>query len=230
MIIVVGAIGAAVMVLIGLPALRIRGLTLAVTTLGLAVISHDWLYHQTWISEQPFSTTVVPPDLGAALPAPDSQLDIYYVTLAVLAVVVLMCAALRRSSPGRLFVAVRDNERAAASFGVSPATVKLAVLALSGFLSAVGGVLWAHSWQSVSVTQFTPDVSIAILAIPVIGGLGSIGGAVAAAVILYGATFFIGPEVSGLFGELGQNLGFTLFLAGVGVVDHDHSVPERHRR
>ncbi|HET7721661.1 MAG TPA: branched-chain amino acid ABC transporter permease, partial [Acidimicrobiales bacterium] len=174
----VGVIGALVMVLVGLPALRIRGLTLAVTTLGLAVISHDWLYHQSWIAENPFSTVVESPDLGAGLGSPDSQVAVYYIGLVVLGVAVLMCAALRRSSPGRLFLAVRDNERASAAFGVSPASVKLAVLAVSGFFSAVGGVLWAFAWKSVSVTQFTPDVSIAILAIPVIGGLGSISGAV----------------------------------------------------
>jgi len=215
---VVGAIGAAVMVLVGLPALRIRGLTLAVTTLGLAVISHDWLYHQSWIAESPFAATVTAPSLGVGLGQPRSQLAVYYVALAVLAVAVLLCAALRRSSPGRLFLAVRDNERASAAFGVSPATVKLAVLAVSGFFSAVAGVLWADAWRTVSATQFTPDVSVAILAIPVIGGLGSIGGAVVAAVLLYGLTFFLGPEVQGLFGDLGQNLGFSLFLAGSGVV------------
>ena len=215
---VVGAIGAAVMVLVGLPALRIRGLTLAVTTLGLAVISHDWLFHQSWISENPFASTVASPSLGVGLGRPQSALAIYYVALAVLAVAVLMCGALRRSSPGRLFLAVRDNERASAAFGVSPASVKLTVLAVSGFFSAIAGVLWADAWKTVSATQFTPDVSVAILAIPVIGGLGSIGGAVAAAVLLYGLTFFLGPEVQGIFGDLGQNLGFSLFLAGVGVV------------
>ena len=218
LLLVIGAIGAGVMVLVGLPALRIRGLTLAVTTLGLAVISHDWLYHQSWISENPFATTVTPPGFGAGLGTPDSQLDVYYLGLGVLAVSVMLCSALRRSSPGRLFVAVRDNERASAAFGVSPATVKLAILAVSGFFSAAAGVLWADAWRAVSTTQFTPDVSVAILAIPVIGGLGSIGGAVAAAVLLYGLTFFLGPAVQGLFGDLGQNLGFSLFLAGAGMV------------
>ena len=216
---VVGAIGAGVMVLVGLPALRIKGLTLAVTTLGFAVIANDWLFHQSWVGgSNPLARTVDPPSLGAHLGTPDSQVAVYYVALGVLAVSVLMCAALRRSSPGRLFVAVRDNERASAAFGVSPAAVKLAVLAVSGFFAAVSGVLWADAWKALSTTQFTPDFSIAILAIPIIGGLGSIGGAVAAAVLLYGLTFFLGPEVSGVFGKLGQNLGFSLFLAGSGVI------------
>src|SRR5207244_4706909 len=80
------------------------------------------------------------------------------------------------------------------------------------------GVLWAYAWRVVSAEQFTADVSISIIAIPVIGGLGSIGGAVAAGVVLYAATFFIGPSVSPLFGSFGHNLGFQLFLAGIGQV------------
>src|SRR5207244_11474328 len=123
---------------------------------------------------------------------------------------VLMGAALGRSRPGRLFVAVRDNERASAAFGATPATVKLAVLAVSGFFSAVAGVLWADVWKALSTTQFTPDVSVAILAVPVIGGLGSVSGAVAAAVTLYGLTFFVGPRVSGLLGRLGPDRGVNL--------------------
>jgi ABC-type branched-subunit amino acid transport system ATPase component/ABC-type branched-subunit amino acid transport system permease subunit len=218
LLLVVGAIGAGVMVVVGLPALRIRGLTLAVTTLGLAVISHDWLYHQSWITTHPFSTVLGGPDLGAGFGTIDTQLGVYYVALVVLAVAVLMATALRRSSPGRIFLAVRDNERASAAFGVSPPTVKLALLAVSGSIAATGGVLWAFSWKALSVTQFTPEFSIAILAIPVIGGLGSISGAVVAALLLYGTTFFIGPHVAGVFGELGQNLGFSLFIAGAGVV------------
>jgi ABC-type branched-subunit amino acid transport system ATPase component/ABC-type branched-subunit amino acid transport system permease subunit len=216
--IVIGLIGAAVMVAVGLPALRVRGLTLAVTTLGFAVIATDWLYRQPWAgSRRPFGVTVKSPRLGAGLGTPHSELAVYYVAFVVLAMAVAAAAALQRSSPGRLFVAVRDNERASAAFGVSPATVKLTVLAVSGFFSAVAGVLWAVSWKSITPIQFTADVSMAVIAIPVIGGLGSIGGAIAAATLLYSGTFFIGPHLSSLFGDFGYNLGFSLFLAGSGV-------------
>ena len=213
-----GVVGAAVMVVVGLPALRVRGLTLAVTTLGFAVISTDWLFHQTWVgSDKPFGMTVDPPRLGAGLGTPQSEHAVYYVGLVLLVLAVAAAAALRRSNPGRLFVAVRDNERASAAFGATPATIKLSILAVSGFFAGATGVLWADAWKSVTPLHFTADVSIAIIAIPVIGGLGSIAGAVAAAVVLYGGTFFIGPHVAGLFGDFGHNLGFSLFLAGAGV-------------
>src|SRR5438874_8329601 len=215
---VAGGVGAAVTVLVGLPALRVRGLTLAVTTLGFAVISTDWLFHQSWVgSDKPFGMTVDAPRLGAGLGTPQSEHAVYYVALAVLVLAVASAAALRRTNAGRLFVAVRDNERASAAFGVTPATVKLTILAVSGFFAGAAGVLWADAWKSVTPLNFTADISIAIIAIPVIGGLGSISGAVAAAVVLYAGTFFVGPHVSGLFGDFGHNLGFSLFLAGAGV-------------
>src|SRR5439155_12571464 len=82
----------------------------------------------------------------------------------------------------------------------------------------VAGVLWAEAWRVASPTQFGADVSVAALAVPVIGGLGSLAGAVAAAVLLYMPAFFIGPLVSGVFGNFGHQLGFQLFLAGMGLV------------
>jgi ABC-type branched-subunit amino acid transport system ATPase component/ABC-type branched-subunit amino acid transport system permease subunit len=214
-----GLVGAVVMVAIGLPALRVRGLTLAVTTLGFAVIAPDWLYQQSWFGgstpfNEPVEGLTVLPGLGNI----GSQLYLYYVVLVVLAIVVTGATTLRRSAVGRSIVAVRDNERAAASFGLRPAVIKLRVLALSGFVAAAAGVFYAIDWQSVSPTLFGSDVSVAVLAIPVIGGLGSIGGAVAAAFLLYMATFFVGPHVSGLLGSVGQNVGFLLFLSGAAVV------------
>ena len=231
LLLVTGLVGAVVMVVIGLPALRVRGLTLAVTTLGLAVIAPDWLYQQWWLGgstpfNEPVQVTTVLPDLGHI----GSQLYLYYVVLVVLILIVAAAAALRRSSIGRTIIAVRDNEPAIASFGVKPATVKLRILALSGFVASAAGVFFAVDWESVSPSYFTADASIAILAIPVVGGLGSLGGAIAAAVLLYMSTFFVGPHISGLLGSVGQNVGFLLLLGGGGVIGKHDAVSHRHRR
>jgi ABC-type branched-subunit amino acid transport system ATPase component/ABC-type branched-subunit amino acid transport system permease subunit len=218
LLLVVGLVCAGVLVLIGLPALKVRGLTLAVTTVGFAVIAPDWLFRQDWAgSSQPF-VDVAPLPLGPGLGTPSSMLGVYYVAFAVLVLGVASAVALRNSNVGRLVLAVRDNERASAAFGVNPATVKLAILAVSGFFAGAAGVIYADAWRVVAPTQFTPDFSIALLALPVIGGLGSVAGAVAASVLLYSLTFFIGPSLSGLFGDGGNNLGFQLFLAGGGQV------------
>ena len=219
LLLVTGVIGAAVSVAIGLPALRVTGLTLAVTTLGLAVVAPDWLYLRHWVGgSTPFTTPVNPTTVLPRVGHIGSQLDLYYVVLVVLLLLVAAATAVRRSAAGRLIIAVRDNERASAAFGIKPATVKLSVLALSGFVAGAAGVLWAVAWQSVTPVQFPADVSIALLAVPVVGGIGSLGGTVAAAVLLYLGTFFVGPHVSGLLGSFGQNIGFLLFFSGIGVI------------
>ena len=147
-----------------------------------------------------------------------SQLYLYYVVLVVLVLVVAAAATLRRSAVGRSIIAVRDNERAVASFGIKPVTVKLRVLALSGFVAAAAGVIFAIDWQSVTPTYFDADLSIAVLAIPVVGGLGSLGGAVAAAVLLYMGSSSSRPHLSSLLGSIGQNVGFFLFVGGISVI------------
>ena len=217
-VLVAGLVGAGVMVVVGLPALRVGGLALAVTSTGFAVVAGDWLLRQSWAgSSDPFAT-VAPVGMGRRLGTPTSMLSIYYLALVVLVLAACAASALRRWGPGRLVVAVRDNEIAAAAFGLNPPAVKLSILAVSGFFAAVAGVLWADAWRVVSPEQFSPGFSVAIVAIPVIGGLGSVAGAVAAAVLMYMATFFLGPHISGVFGSFGQNLGFQLFLAGIGQV------------
>jgi ABC-type branched-subunit amino acid transport system ATPase component len=87
---------------------------------------------------------------------------------------------------------------------------------VSGFFAGTAGVLWADAWKTVAPTQFPADLSLGLIAIPVIGGLGSLGGAAVAAALIYGLAFFVGPSVSGVFGNFGQSLAFSLLLAGVG--------------
>ena len=219
MAIAAGITGAAVMVVVGLPALRVRGLTLAVTTLGLGVVAPEWLFRQSWFgSERPFGIDLSPPRLPAGLGRVDGQLASYYVALSFLLLAILAGSALRRSVPGRVIIGVRDNEKAVSAFGFTPATVKLAALATSGFFAGISGVLWAVAWRRVSPLDFPADLSLPILALPVIGGLGSIPGAVASAITVYAPAYFLSPIVRPLFGRVGANVGFQLALAGAGTV------------
>jgi ABC-type branched-subunit amino acid transport system ATPase component/ABC-type branched-subunit amino acid transport system permease subunit len=214
-----GAVGAALLVLVGLPAVRVPGLTLALTTLGFALIGPDWLFRQSWFgSKQSFGLTLSTPALGRGLGHPGGQLVVYYFGLAVVVAAALAVGALRRSQAGRVIIAIRDNERAGAAFGVTPTTVKLAALSLSGLLAGAAGVIWADAWRTVSTSQFPPELSLTVLALAVIGGLGSVGGAVTAATIFYAATFFVSPHLTSLFGPLGGSLGFQVILGGVGLI------------
>ena len=215
---VAALIGGATMALVGLPALRLQGLTLTLTTLGFALVAPAWLFHQPWLGAQGQSAVIVHPPGVAGFGRLGSQLSIYYAALVMLAVAMLAAVSLRRSLPGRLVVAVRDNDRAVASFGVVPATVKLSVLAVSGGFAAMAGVLWAVSWRTVSVDLVRPESSLLLLAIPVIGGLGSVGGAVGGALFVYLPAFFLSPLLTSVFGSFGKQLAFQLALGGIGLV------------
>jgi ABC-type branched-subunit amino acid transport system ATPase component/ABC-type branched-subunit amino acid transport system permease subunit len=212
-----GLVGTVLVVIVGLPALRIRGLTLAVTTLGLAVVAPQWLYLQDWFGvASPIGRTIdEAPRYGLGLGRPHSFLSLYYVTVAVLAFVLLGMHGLRNARSGRLLIAVRDNERAAEAFGVPAPVVKLGVLGLSGLVAGIAGGLYALAWQQVSVAQFSPDLSLSILAVPVIGGLGSLSGALLGSLILYVPTFFLAPSIVGALGESDAQAVIQLLLGGL---------------
>jgi ABC-type branched-subunit amino acid transport system ATPase component/ABC-type branched-subunit amino acid transport system permease subunit len=218
LLVIGGLLGAVVMVLIGIPALRVRGLTLAVTTLGLAVVTSTWLFQADWFTGSPtgfvYLDGPIPPWRGLDA---EGTLSTYWTVLITLAVVATLAGRLRRSNAGRLIVAVRDDERMAAAHGVSPATTKLSALAVSGCFAGVAGVLWADTWQTVSPTQFPPELSIAVLAIPVVGGLGSVAGAIAAAVVLYFPTLFWSTYLDDVLGDAAQT-GFQLLFSGINVL------------
>ena len=214
-----GLAGATAMVVVGVPALRVPGLSLAVTSLGLAVIAPTWLFRQSWVGTQDsFGITLDLPAPLRGLPAPTSELGVYFTGLTLLVATFLFLSGVRRTALGRSLLAVRDNETAAASFGLTPAGTKLLALALSGFIAGTAGVVWAGSWHAVAPTQFTSDVSLLLLAAPVIGGITSMAGSTAATTALFSMTFFLSPKLSGLFGDFGRQVGFQLALAGLGVV------------
>jgi ABC-type branched-subunit amino acid transport system ATPase component/ABC-type branched-subunit amino acid transport system permease subunit len=212
-------VGAVLAVITGLPALRVPGLTLVVTTLGFALLARDWLFRQDWIgTKEQFGIIVDPPSLGTGLGRPTGHLVTYYFGCLLLLGVALALLAVRKAQPGRLIVAVRDNESAVAAFGMTPATVKIAALALAGAVAAAAGVLWTDAYRNVTGYQFDAAYSLPLLALPVIGGLGSVGGAVTAAVLFYSASFFVAPHLSDVFGSVGASLGFQLIVGGLALV------------
>ena len=220
LLLVAGLVGALFTILIGLPALRVPGLTLAVTTLGLAVVAPDWLFHQSWLGTANGDLSVDVPAIMRGLGRTSSKLTIYYCCLVVLVAAATAMWALRRSSPGRLVVAVRDNESAAAAFGVTPGTVKMAALSISGFLAGAAGALWAaaHANSSINYTDFTPDVSILVVAIPVIAGVGSIGGAVFVAAVFETMQEFVSPHLGSVFPGGNAGVASILLFSGLGLV------------
>ena len=219
LLVVAGAVTALVATAVGLPALRIRGLYLAVVTLGFAVVMHGWVLGQPSFGlPDPASTLLDRPSiLGIDL---GPQRSYYYFALLLLVVVIGVTARLRRSAIGRSIIAVRDNEVGAAAMGIRVARTKLTAFAISGFLAGMAGVAFAYAQERFSTTSFDPLESIAIVAMVVIGGMGSIRGAVLGAVYLLGipAAFGHGELAQFLTGGIGLTV-FILYLpSGLGGV------------
>lgn len=207
-----GTVCALLAVIIGLPALRLKGLALGVTTLGFAVVAPAWLFDQPWFATR---LLTAPAATLRGYGELDSQRAIYYTALGTLLLVTGGLAALRRSAPGRIIRSVRDNPTAALAFGISPESVKLSVFALSGFIAGLAGALYISAYRSITPQLFAPQVSLLALAIPVVGGIARLSGPIYGAVALYALPLLTAGLVRSIFDS---SLQFTLLLSGAGLL------------
>lgn len=189
-------VGLVAAVIVGLPALRVKGLLLAVTTLAFAVFCASWLLNLD-ILDGGRPSIKVPRTIEAGIDF-SSQRTFYWLCLVVLAVVMTVAARIRRRGVGRRLIAVRENDTAAASMTISPARTKLFAFALGGAFAALAGALYGGVLGRLDTTAFAPETSVKVVAIAVIGGLGSVTGAVIGAIWVVGLPALLGdsPEVS----------------------------------
>jgi len=176
------AVGALLGVVFGLPSLRVRGLYLAVSTLALNfLIAYLGGEYET---RRGFSTGIVvdPPSLaGHSLTNPKAW---YLVLLAAAVLTLLLSANLLRARSGRAWAAIRANETVAETLGIGVASYKLLAFVLSSALTAVAGALFAYWRGFVSVEAFSLFLSIQYVAMIIIGGMGSLAGAILGAVFV----------------------------------------------
>ena len=183
-----GVVGAIVAVFIGLPAIRIQGLFLAVSTLAFAVVATAWAFQQDWIVGSPSGVSITRPELIR------TERATYWFALGLLVLFTIAVRNIRASGPGRALLAVRDNDRTARSSGLSANGTRLLAFALAGFMSAVGGVIFAYGRGNFTATDFAPATSLDMLLMVIIGGLGSIPGAIIGAVFLFGMPIVFGSS------------------------------------
>ena len=195
-VVTAGIAGAAIALLIGLPALRIQGLFLAVTTLAFAFAVENFVLRREffgWLLPGEFAF-VNPPllysriDLGS-----DSELlgvpltgstKYYFVCVVFLLLTLGMARSLRRYRSGRVLIGLRDNTAALQSFGVSPASTRLSAFAISGFIAGMAGGLFVYSQGAVDAGAYSPAMSIQLFVMTVLGGIGSLSGAILGAIFL----------------------------------------------
>ena len=222
-----GAIVALVIgLLVALPALRVRGVNLAIVTFAFAVAVDDMIFKNNsvnggfkqalvkapaWIDpNQPKQRKIL------GLIAGDGKLPNPTTAIFCLIVTVILCyfvANLRRSTTGRQMLAMRANERAAAAAGVNVSATKLLAFATSAFIAGIGGAVIAYRSGNATPDKFDYTQSLVIFAFAYLGGISSVGGAIAGGFLVAGGLVFTFLQQS-----LGVPPEFTLLLGGLGLI------------
>lgn len=180
---VAAAVGGLVALLVGLPALRIKGLFLAVTTMALAVALDEYFLNDATFPQFIPSSAVTRPLLLQRFDL-SSNYAMYLVCLGFLGLSVLVARGLRKARAGRALIGINDNERAAASAAVPTVRIKLASFALAGMIAGVAGGLDILLLRALNPGSFPSIDSITVFVYSVIGGLGSVAG------VIVGVLFF----------------------------------------
>ena len=180
---VAGLFAGVVGILVGLPALRLAGIYLAIATLAFGFIVEEILAR--WESVTGGNTGLFVENITIAGLGFDVEWRFYYLALAITILVILAAINILRSPTGRAMIAVRDSEIAAQSMGVHLTKYKTVAFAISAAFTGIAGALYAHKLMFISPESFTILLSIEFLLLVVVGGLGSIHGAV------FGAIFII---------------------------------------
>src|SRR5688572_20771232 len=212
-LVLAGLLSAAVGVIVGLPALRVKGIYLGIATLSFGFIVEEVLARWESVTGGNSGIHVKHPDLfGYKV---DSAVGFYFLCLVIAIVATLGILNLLRSATGRAFVAIRDSEISAQSMGIHLARYKTLSFALSAALAGIGGALYAHKLQFISPDQFNILQSIDLLLMVVIGGLGSVHGALLGAIFLISMPQLISLTKDYLPAVIGQAPGLQALVYGV---------------
>jgi ABC-type branched-subunit amino acid transport system permease subunit len=179
--------------LVALPALRIRGINLAVVTLAAATAATELVFaNPAFVGSTAGANTPVPRPTWFGVDVASRNLDTglndnpaFTALVATLLILVLLAVMnLRRGAVGRRMLATRANERAAAAIGIDLTRIKLLGFAISAFIAGIAGVMTAYAVSVLSVSTWSPFGGITNLTLLFIGGVGSIAGALIGAVLI----------------------------------------------
>lgn len=208
--------GALLGFIVGLPSLRFRGVYLAISTLAM---------HYAIIFLATFYQTKFGQAATAGIPIPDPMIgpftlsgdrEWYYLLLVLLALLTAGCVNLVRTRPGRAWMAIRDRDIAAEALGVNLARYKLLAFVVSSSLASMSGSLLAYYSNVVTVEKYTLDLAVIYVAMVIVGGMGSILGALLGALFITLLPFGIDAVFDFLPRE--WRFGSTLFGVQVGAV------------
>jgi ABC-type branched-subunit amino acid transport system ATPase component/ABC-type branched-subunit amino acid transport system permease subunit len=238
---VVAALAAAVIgVVVGLPALRIRGLPVAIVTLSLAVALQALWFQNVDLVGSAGKSIATPklfglslgPGSGSEYPRPQFCLMV----LAVLILVALSVAFVRRSPLGSAMLAVRANERSAAASGINVVATKIAAFAIAAFIAGIGGSLYGYRLGTVTWDSFDVLLGLGFFATVYVAGVTSVSGGVlagmlaAGGLVSYAGSQWLSLDVAWYQLLTGIGLVLSVILNPEGIVGNVHHALDRRRR
>ena len=198
--------GGLVGVVLGLPTLRLRGDYLAIVTLGFGELMQDALRNLDVITKGTQTITPVAPPRFPFLALFDSQSPLtgYYVFLALLTITAILVRNIEHSRTGRLLIAIREDELATRCMGINILKLKLLAFAIAACICSLAGALWASQLQSSSEPgNFDFQVSILAVCAVIVGGLGSIDGAIVGALLMVGFNSIVLTKLADILAAAG---------------------------
>lgn len=209
-----GAAGGAALagLLIGIPAIRVSGLHLAMVTVAFAIITEHALGR--WQSVTGGHNGLAVPDpvlFGWNLGSPQA---FYFLCLVILLCVLLLLVNLMRSSTGRAFIGIRDSEAAAQGLGIHVARTKVLAFAMSAGICGVSGALLAHQTQYIGPETFGLALSLQLVLMVFVGGMGSLRGAILGAILIGMLPSLISLAKAFLPARMSGQFGLELFVYG----------------
>jgi branched-chain amino acid transport system permease protein len=203
-----GLVTAVIGILLALPTMRLVSIYFAVATLGLGEIIHVTLLNWVDFTRGPMGIPAIP---GIAIPGLFKASDVsnYFAVAVIVAITVFAIHRLTHSYYGNALRALREDDQCAETMGLDIVRLKIEVFAVSCFFAGVAGALWSHTTGYISPNDFRFNESILILAMIVVGGLGSIPGAIVGATLLLAL-----PEVLRPIGDYRMIVvGSVMFLS-----------------
>jgi branched-chain amino acid transport system permease protein len=209
MLFVASGIAALFGIILGAPTLRLRGDYLAIVTLGFGeIVPQTFLNLSDWTGG-PNGIGSLDQPVFFGLKFGFNALPYYYLILALIAVAVLIATNLRESRLGRAWMAIREDELAAAHMGINTTTAKLAAFAIGASFSGLAGCAYASKLQLVSPDQFGFNVSVAVLSMLVLGGMGNIPGVIVGSLVISSLDRFILPQLTNLLHAINIQVDLT---------------------
>lgn len=216
-----GLVGAVVAIGVGIPALRIRGLFLAVATFAFTLAAGSFFLNPQEFTWVPSARLPVRPALLGRWDL-ETEHTFYYFCLTLLGLVLLMMRAIRSSRTGRAMVAVRENERGVQAFGVNAVRTKLVAFAFSGFVAATAGGLAVMHQHGRLAVQLGAEENLRLFLIAVVGGLGSAAGVLTSVGLFQIVDFFVpSAEFRLLFNGIGVLIILLVYPSGFGGILYD---------